>query len=95
MLKNPNFYKQIINNFPKNNVLVVGDVMLDKFIWGKVSRISPEAPVPVVRTDRESSMPGGAANVIANLAALGAKCYLAGVAVPVFYKAVHIYIQLF
>ena len=51
-------------------VLVVGDVMLDQFIWGGVSRISPEAPVPVVEFERESFMPGGAANVARNLAAL-------------------------
>src|SRR5690242_6306464 len=55
----------------KARVLVVGDVMLDQFIWGGVSRISPEAPVPVVEFQRESFMPGGAANVARNLAALG------------------------
>ena len=48
-------------------VLVAGDLMLDEFIWGKVSRISPEAPVPVVAVDRETSYPGGAANVARNL----------------------------
>jgi D-beta-D-heptose 7-phosphate kinase/D-beta-D-heptose 1-phosphate adenosyltransferase len=53
-------------------ILVVGDVMLDQFIWGSVSRISPEAPVPVVDFKRESFMPGGAANVARNLSALGA-----------------------
>jgi len=52
-------------------LLVVGDVMLDQFIWGHVSRISPEAPVPIVEFDRESFMPGGAANVARNLTALG------------------------
>ena len=52
-------------------ILVVGDVMLDQFIWGTVARISPEAPVPVVDFQRESFMPGGAANVARNLAALG------------------------
>ncbi|HTQ50025.1 MAG TPA: PfkB family carbohydrate kinase, partial [Candidatus Acidoferrales bacterium] len=51
-------------------ILVIGDVMLDHFIWGGVSRISPEAPVPVVEFERESFMPGGAANVARNLAAL-------------------------
>ena len=54
-------------------ILVVGDVMLDHFIWGSVSRISPEAPVPVVDFQRESFMPGGAANVARNLSALGAR----------------------
>lgn len=56
----------------RSRILVVGDVMLDHFIWGSVSRISPEAPVPVVDFQRESFMPGGAANVARNLTALGA-----------------------
>lgn len=55
----------------KTRVLVVGDLMLDQFIWGNVSRISPEAPVPVVDFAKESCMPGGAANVARNLSALG------------------------
>jgi D-glycero-beta-D-manno-heptose-7-phosphate kinase len=62
--------KQILAAATKTRVLVVGDVMLDQFIWGGVSRISPEAPVPVVEFERESFMPGGAANVSRNLAAL-------------------------
>src|SRR5881394_1038346 len=60
----------------RRRVLVVGDVMLDQFIWGNVGRISPEAPVPVVDFQRESFMPGGAANVARNLSALGAKTEL-------------------
>jgi D-glycero-beta-D-manno-heptose-7-phosphate kinase len=59
-------------------ILVVGDVMLDQFIWGGVSRISPEAPVPVVEFQRESFMPGGAANVARNLAALNVAVELFG-----------------
>ncbi|HLX96609.1 MAG TPA: D-glycero-beta-D-manno-heptose-7-phosphate kinase [Verrucomicrobiae bacterium] len=59
-------------------VLVIGDVMLDHFIWGGVSRISPEAPVPVVEFERESFMPGGAANVARNLAALDVPTELFG-----------------
>jgi D-glycero-beta-D-manno-heptose-7-phosphate kinase len=59
-------------------ILVLGDVMLDQFLWGNVTRISPEAPVPVVEFDRESFMPGGAANVAHNLAALGAGVSLFG-----------------
>jgi D-beta-D-heptose 7-phosphate kinase/D-beta-D-heptose 1-phosphate adenosyltransferase len=59
-------------------MLVVGDVMLDQFIWGRVSRLSPEAPVPVVEFERESYMPGGAANVARNLSALGARVELFG-----------------
>ena len=58
--------------------LVVGDVMLDCYIWGDVERISPEAPVPVVRTRRRSQQPGGAANVALNIAGLGAKAVLFG-----------------
>jgi D-beta-D-heptose 7-phosphate kinase/D-beta-D-heptose 1-phosphate adenosyltransferase len=65
-----------------SRVLVVGDVMLDQFIWGNVSRISPEAPVPVVEFQRESFMPGGAANVARNLTALGASCELFGIVGP-------------
>ena len=57
----------------RTRILVVGDAMLDHFIWGRVSRISPEAPVPVVDFDRENYMPGGAANVARNLTALGAR----------------------
>lgn len=59
-------------------VLVVGDVMLDRFVWGEVERISPEAPVPIVRVVRETHRLGGAANVAANLAALGARPRVAG-----------------
>jgi D-beta-D-heptose 7-phosphate kinase/D-beta-D-heptose 1-phosphate adenosyltransferase len=61
------------------NVVVLGDVMLDEFLWGDVSRISPEAPVPVVDIRRESTHLGGAANVLANLVALGAKACVIGV----------------
>ncbi len=60
-------------------IAVVGDVMLDKFVWGNVSRISPEAPVPVVEIDRESFHLGGAANVARNLASLGMRPLLLGV----------------
>jgi D-beta-D-heptose 7-phosphate kinase/D-beta-D-heptose 1-phosphate adenosyltransferase len=59
-------------------VLVVGDVMLDKYVWGEVERISPEAPVPVVRATLRDEKPGGAANVAMNLAGLGARVMLAG-----------------
>jgi len=62
--------RQILTAAAKARVLVVGDVMLDQFIWGSVARISPEAPVPVVDFERESFMPGGAANVARNLVAL-------------------------
>ena len=59
-------------------LVVVGDVMLDKTIWGEVGRISPEAPVPVVRTIRQSHQPGGAANVAMNLSRLGAQVEVIG-----------------
>jgi D-beta-D-heptose 7-phosphate kinase/D-beta-D-heptose 1-phosphate adenosyltransferase len=66
-----------IKKFSKAKILVVGDVMLDEFIWGKVTRISPEAPVPVVNVHHETSMPGGAANVARNIRALNGKVILA------------------
>src|SRR6266478_1921100 len=62
--------RQILDRASRVRVLVVGDVMLDQFIWGQVARISPEAPVPIVDFVRESFMPGGAANVARNLSAL-------------------------
>lgn len=68
-----------IARFPDTRILVIGDVIMDEFIWGDVSRISPEAPVPVVDVRRETKMLGGAANVINNLCALGAKPLLCGV----------------
>src|SRR5690348_17911061 len=58
---------ETIDRFSGKRVLVIGDVMLDEFLWGKVSRISPEAPVPVVEVSGESYYPGGAANVARNL----------------------------
>lgn len=62
--------RTILKTARRRRILVVGDVMLDRFIWGDVRRISPEAPVPVVDYVRESCMPGGAANVARNLSAL-------------------------
>ena len=70
---------RILKRFPQQTILVVGDLMLDHFLWGKVSRISPEAPVPVVEVTRESFFPGGAANVARNIRALGPQCRLLGV----------------
>ncbi|HVY69614.1 MAG TPA: D-glycero-beta-D-manno-heptose-7-phosphate kinase [Verrucomicrobiae bacterium] len=64
--------QRLLNVARQRRLLVLGDVMLDQFIWGRVSRISPEAPVPVVEVQRESFMPGGAANVARNLTSLGA-----------------------
>ena len=62
---------RILNNFRHQRVLVVGDVMLDRYFWGTVTRVSPEAPVPIVARQRTSSSPGGAANVAVTVAALG------------------------
>ena len=70
--------RRLLSAMSRARVVVVGDVMLDHFIWGRVTRISPEAPVPVVDFERESFMPGGAANVARNLTALGAMPRLAG-----------------
>lgn len=71
--------QQILDGFADKRVLVVGDVMLDEYVWGKVSRISPEAPVMVVDADRETYVPGGAANVVNNLCALGAAASIVGI----------------
>lgn len=70
---------EIIANFPRSGVLVVGDVMVDHFIWGKVSRISPEAPVPVVDVQKDSVMLGGCANVLNTIYAMGGRVFVAGV----------------
>ncbi len=69
----------LLNGFHAARVIVLGDVMLDRFIYGSVERISPEAPIPVVNVERISDMPGGAANVARNIAALGARATLLGV----------------
>jgi len=69
---------EIEQTWARKRLLVVGDVMLDKYIWGEVGRISPEAPVPVVRATHQSEQPGGAANVAMNLARLGAQVTVAG-----------------
>jgi D-beta-D-heptose 7-phosphate kinase/D-beta-D-heptose 1-phosphate adenosyltransferase len=75
----PGRARTLVSRFSGLDLLVVGDVMLDRFIVGRVTRISPEAPVPVVRYEREHARLGGAANVAHNLAALGASVTLAGV----------------
>lgn len=66
----------LMSSFKEQSILVIGDTMVDSFIWGTVRRISPEAPVPVVEVTRESETLGGAGNVAANISALGAKAYL-------------------
>ena len=71
--------KSIIQKFNQARVLVLGDLILDEFIWGDVDRISPEAPVPVVWAKKRSYMPGGAANVANNIRSLGARVSITGV----------------
>src|SRR5258706_11238785 len=70
--------RAFIDRFKRMKTLVIGDLMLDHFIWGTVSRISPEAPVPVVQVSRETEMPGGAGNVAVNMASLGAEVHVVG-----------------
>lgn len=70
---------RMIRRFKDVTVLVVGDIILDEFIWGKVSRISPEAPVPVVEVQDETLLLGGAANVVNNIRSLGGQVFLSGV----------------
>lgn len=71
--------KTILNRFDKARVLVIGDLILDQYIWGSVDRVSPEAPVPVVWAKRRTYVPGGAANVANNIASLQGKACLLGV----------------
>ncbi len=70
---------KLLANFTKSRILVLGDIMLDRYLWGNVDRISPEAPVPVVHIKKETTNLGGAANVAANVQALGADVLLVGV----------------
>jgi D-beta-D-heptose 7-phosphate kinase/D-beta-D-heptose 1-phosphate adenosyltransferase len=72
--------QEIENKWSAKRLLVVGDVMLDKYVWGEVGRISPEAPVPVVRMTHRSQQPGGAANVAMNIGRLGAQVEVIGFA---------------
>src|SRR5215831_10316282 len=71
--------RALVKGFARRRIVVWGDLMLDRYLWGRVDRISPEAPVPVVEIERESFSLGGAGNVAANLRALGAEAVLAGV----------------
>jgi rfaE bifunctional protein kinase chain/domain len=72
-------FREIVNGFAYKHVIVLGDLMVDEYLWGKATRISPESPVMVVDVERESSVPGGAANVVNNLLALGARVSVIGV----------------
>ena len=71
--------KGLVKSFPKAKILVIGDLILDEFIWGRVSRISPEAPIPVVWVNSESLHPGGACNVASNIRSLGGRVSVMGV----------------
>ncbi len=75
----PERFHELREQFPRQRVVVLGDIMLDTYVWGSVSRISPEAPVPVVAVDRVDHRPGGAANVAYNLRSLGAEVMLVGI----------------
>ncbi len=70
---------EIVSHFSSSKVLVVGDIMVDQFIWGKVSRISPEAPVPVVEVTSETLLFGGCANVLNNIFSIGGKVAVTGI----------------
>src|SRR5262245_483479 len=72
-------FEKIVHGFARLRLLVVGDVMLDEYLWGDVERVSPEAPVPVVHVRRESQALGGAGNVVRNVVAMGARCAFAAV----------------
>ncbi len=72
-------YKEIFASFKKNNILIIGDVMIDSYLWGDVDRISPEAPVPIVAVNKRENRMGGAANVALNIHSLGANPILCSV----------------
>lgn len=74
-----NSIKDIFDAFSKQRVLIIGDVMIDSYLWGKVERISPEAPVPIVHVQKRDKRLGGAANVAMNIQALGAEPVLCSV----------------
>jgi D-glycero-beta-D-manno-heptose-7-phosphate kinase len=71
--------REIFKSFSNLNVLIIGDVMIDSYMWGKVNRISPEAPVPIVAVQKKEKRLGGAANVALNIQAMGANPILCSV----------------
>src|SRR3954465_13649535 len=71
--------KELFRDFDKLNVLIIGDVMIDSYLWGRVNRISPEAPVPIVAVGKKERRLGGAANVALNIQAMGANPILCSV----------------
>ena len=70
--------KPILPNYSDSGVLIIGDVMLDRYWYGPTGRISPEAPVPVVKVENNEERPGGAANVAMNIASLGGHAHIVG-----------------
>lgn len=74
-------FEKLSKSYRKKKLLVVGDVILDAYVWGIVERMSPEAPVPIVQSGEHGQQPGGAANVALNLTNLGAKVSLVGLVV--------------
>jgi rfaE bifunctional protein kinase chain/domain len=72
-------FADLIKTFPRRRILVIGDIMLDEYLWGHIERISPEAPVPVMRLERREERLGGAGNVMQNVAGLGAQVIALGV----------------
>src|SRR5437763_16354597 len=71
-------YQEIVRGFAGRSIVVLGDLMMDEYLWGRATRISPESPVMVVDVERETRVPGGAANVVNNLLALGAQVAVIG-----------------
>src|SRR5687767_12828409 len=71
--------RQLVNGFSRLRVLIIGDVMVDSYMWGRVERISPEAPVPIVAVTKKEIRPGGASNVALNVHSLGATPLLCSV----------------
>ncbi|MBT3209222.1 MAG: D-glycero-beta-D-manno-heptose-7-phosphate kinase [Bacteroidetes bacterium] len=76
---NKEYLIEAINKFRACNIAIIGDLMLDKYIFGKVDRISPEAPIPIIKVEEEKYVPGGAANVAANISTLGGNPFLHGI----------------
>ena len=72
-------FEAVLDQFERKRVLVVGDVMLDRFVYGHVSRISPEAPAPVIETSGPVDVVGGSGNVVRNIVSLGAACEIVAV----------------
>ena len=79
MAGKPGNIRQLVKDFSRLRVLIIGDVMVDSYMWGRVERISPEAPVPIVSLDHKEQRIGGAGNVAINCCGLGAKVFLLGI----------------